>query len=120
MSDTFVTPWAVACQPPLSMGFPRQEYWSGLPFPSPGGLPHPKIERVSPALAGGFFTTEPAGSPDSCSQVFYFVNHGASDFLKLFLCLREFVCFIFHIAHLSEKHSACLSTNIQIQQSCTQ
>ena len=37
------------------MGFPRQEYWSGLPFPSPGGLPDPGIKRVSPALAGGFF-----------------------------------------------------------------
>ena len=42
---------------PLSMGFPRQEYWSGLPFPSPGHLPDPGIEPVSPALAGGFFTT---------------------------------------------------------------
>jgi len=41
------------------MGFPRQEYWSGLPFPSSGDLPDPGIEPVSPALAGGFFTTEP-------------------------------------------------------------
>ena len=39
------------------MGFSRQEYWSGLPFPPPGDLPHPGIERVSPALTGGFFTT---------------------------------------------------------------
>ena len=46
---------------PLSMGFPRQEYWSGLPFPSPGDLPDPGIDPVSPALAGGFFTTEPPG-----------------------------------------------------------
>ena len=49
-----------SCQAPLSMGFPRQEYWSGLPFPSPGDLPDPGIEPeslVSPALAGGFFTT---------------------------------------------------------------
>ena len=43
------------------MEFPRQEYWSGLPFPSPGDLPGPGIEPVSPALAGGFFTTEPPG-----------------------------------------------------------
>ena len=53
----FVTPWAVACQAPLSMGFPRQEYWDGLPLPS-GDLPDPGIEptsRVCPALAGGFF-----------------------------------------------------------------
>ena len=43
------------------MGFPWQEYWSGLPFPSPGDLPHPGIELTSPALAGRFFTTEPLG-----------------------------------------------------------
>ena len=45
------------------MGFPRQEYWSGLPFPSPGDLPEPGIEPVSPVLAGGFFTTELPGKP---------------------------------------------------------
>ena len=45
------------------MGFPRQEYWSGLPFPSPEDLPDPGIEPVSPALAGGFFTAEPPGKP---------------------------------------------------------
>ena len=45
------------------MGFSRQEYWSGLPFPSLGDLPDPGIEPVSPALAGGFFTTEPPGKP---------------------------------------------------------
>ena len=49
-SLTLVTPWTVACQAPLSMGFPRQEYWSGLPFPSPGDLPNPRIEPRSPAL----------------------------------------------------------------------
>ena len=67
MSDSFPTPWTTAHQAPLSMGFPRQEYWSGLPFPSPGNLPHPGIEPVSlmsPALAGGFFTTEPPGKPN--------------------------------------------------------
>ena len=50
------TPWTVACQAPPSMGFCRQEYWSGLPFPSPGDLPYPGIEPGSPALAGRFFT----------------------------------------------------------------
>ena len=49
----FVTPWTVALQAPLPMGFPRQEYWNGLPFLSPGDLPNPGIEPVSPALAGG-------------------------------------------------------------------
>ena len=57
----FVTPWTVARQVPLSMKFPRQEYWRGLPFPSPGVLPDPGIESMSPALAGGFFTTDPPG-----------------------------------------------------------
>ena len=46
----FATPWTVACQDPPSMGFSRQEYWSGLPFPSPGDLPDPGIELRSPAL----------------------------------------------------------------------
>ena len=50
VSDSFVTPWIVACQAPLSMGFPRQEYWSGLPVPSPGDLPDPGTKPVSPAL----------------------------------------------------------------------
>ena len=49
MSDSFVTPWTIACQVPLSMGFPRQEYWSELPFTSPGDLPNPGIKPISPA-----------------------------------------------------------------------
>ena len=59
----FATPWTVAHQAPQSMGFSRQEYWSGLPFPSPGDLPDPRIEPMSPALAGRFFTTETVGKP---------------------------------------------------------
>ena len=59
----FVSPWTVACQTPLSMGFPRQEYWSLLPFPTSGDLPVPGIEPTSPVLAGRFFTTEPPGKP---------------------------------------------------------
>ena len=52
----FAIPWTVACQAPLSMGFSRKEYWSRLPFPSPGNLPDPGIEALSPALAARFFT----------------------------------------------------------------
>ena len=48
----FSTPWTVTHQAPLAMGFPRQEYWGGLPFPPPGDLPNPGIEPTSPALAG--------------------------------------------------------------------
>ena len=59
----FATPITVARQVPLFMGFPRQEYWNGLPFPSPGDLPNPAIEPEPPALAGGFFTDEQPGKP---------------------------------------------------------
>ena len=55
----FMTPWIVACQAPLSMGFPRQQHWSALPFPPPGDLPDSGIEPASPALAGGFFAEPP-------------------------------------------------------------
>ena len=60
-------PTAAARQAPLSWDFPRQEYRSGLPFPSPGGLPDPGMEPTSPALADGFFTTEPPGKPPANS-----------------------------------------------------
>ena len=62
----FVTPWTVTCQAPLSMGFFRPDYWSGLPLASPGDLPDPGIKPTSPALAGGFFTTEPLGKSIYC------------------------------------------------------
>ena len=63
VSNSFVTPWAITHQASLSMGFPRQECWSGLPFPSPGDLPNPGIEPASPKLAGGFFTAGRPGKP---------------------------------------------------------
>ena len=56
-------PMDLACQTPLSMGIPRQEYWSGLPFPSPGNLPYPGIKPRSPALQADSLPTEPAGKP---------------------------------------------------------
>ena len=64
----FATPWTVAHQAPLSMGFPRQEYWSGLPFPFPGDLPTPGIKRGPPALAGRCFTCV-------CVYRIFFQNH---------------------------------------------
>ena len=105
-AQVFVTAWIVAHWAPLSMGFPRQEYWSGLPFPSLGDRPNPGTESVSPALAGRFFTTEPLGSPrgpypwleeppdiDGKAQqqlvpAFYFPNrslplHGSPEFLNI-------------------------------------
>ena len=59
----FVTPRTIACQAPLFMGVLRQEYWSGLPFPSPGDLPSPEIEPKSPTLTSRFFTTKLPGKP---------------------------------------------------------
>ena len=58
----FATPQTVGHQAPLSMDFSRQEYWSGLPFPSPGDIPHPGIEPVSPALQADTLPSEPPGS----------------------------------------------------------
>ena len=61
----FATPWTVAYQAPPSMGFSRQQYWSGLPFPSPGDLPDPGIEPRCPTLQADTLTSEPPGKPHS-------------------------------------------------------
>ena len=71
------TPWTVAHQAPLSMGFSRQEYWRGLPFPSPGDLPNPEIEPRPPALQADALTSEPPGFwsvevNNLCNQVYSF------------------------------------------------
>ena len=58
----FVTPWTVAYQAPPSIGFSRQEYWSGLPFPSPGDLPNPRIEPGSSVLQADALWSEPPGT----------------------------------------------------------
>ena len=63
MFNSFATTWTAIHHAPLSMELPRQDYWSGLPFPSPRELPYPRIKPISPALAGKFFTTEPLGKP---------------------------------------------------------
>ena len=69
----FVTPWTVAYQAPLSMGFSRQGYWSGLPFPSPGDLPDPGIKPRSPALQADALPSEPPGKPLSKFSIAYIV-----------------------------------------------
>ena len=63
ISDSFATPWTVAHQGPLSIGFPRQEYWGGWPFPPPEDLPNSGFQPTSLALASRFFPTEPSGKP---------------------------------------------------------
>ena len=63
MSNSSASPWTVAHQAPLFMGFPRQESWIGLSFPSPGDLPNPGIEHESPALQADSLPCEPLGKP---------------------------------------------------------
>ena len=97
--------WTVAHQALLSVGFPRQEYWSGLPSPPPGDLPDPVIEPTSlmyPALAGGFFITEAPGKPQvprsyaliqSIFKNLLFLNLRIIPFLRILRKLRIlFLC----------------------------
>ena len=72
----FATPWTVAQQAPLSMGFSRQEHWSGLPFPPPGDLPDSGIEHRSPALQADALTFEPPGKPIfACLYIYNFSDY---------------------------------------------
>ena len=91
MSDS-ATSWTAAHEAPVSMGFPRQEYWSGLPFPTSGELPHPGIEPESLAsleLAGGFFTTAPPGKPIYI-YTFFFCKFFYIYFLKFVYTFYKF------------------------------
>ena len=69
-----MTPWSVACQAPLSMEFSRQEYWSGVPFPSPGDLPDPETEPKSPALQLNSLLSEPLQKPMLYSRPLLFIH----------------------------------------------
>ena len=70
-----VTPWTVARQVPLSMGFSRQEYWSGLPFPTPGDLPDPGMELWSPTFQADTSLSEPPGKLSSLGECLLFDNN---------------------------------------------
>ena len=100
-SNSFAAPWTIAHQVPLSVGFFRQEYWSGLPFPLPGNLPDPGIEPmypVFPALAGGFSTTKSPGNPQPwCSIYQYFIPLYGWIMFQLFFnpFTRWLYCFYF-------------------------
>ena len=92
---SFATPWTVANQAPLSMGFFRQEYWSGLPCPPSGDLPYPGMETTSPvslALAGGFFTTKAPRKPYHNT---YLLTSEAARLHNLFTPLSVFGLFLF-------------------------
>ena len=86
----FATPWTVAYQAPPSMGLSRQDYWSGLPFPSPGDLPDPGIEPGSPTLEAAALTSEPPGKPLVLRRVTAKGAHGEDDGTPLqYSCLEN-------------------------------
>ena len=102
-----VTPWAVAHQAPLSMGFSRQEYWSGLPFPSPGDLPNPGIEPRSPALQADALFSEcyrgsgrrhedkrPRGRLRFCKPQFLLLQNGDQRLVSLLQLTVENCCIL--------------------------
>ena len=104
MSNSFVTPWTVAHQVPLSMQFTRQEYWSGLPFPSPEDLPNPEIKRMSPALVDGFFTTKPLGKTHYISYryiIYWFIIFkGYSSFIVIIKYWLNSPCYTIYSSNL--------------------
>ena len=75
VSDFSVTPWTVACQAPLSVEFLRQEYWSELPFPSPGDLPNPGVKPWSPTLQADSLPSEPPGKPQREMRKTVYLSH---------------------------------------------
>ena len=113
----FATPWTVASQAPLSVGFSWQEYWSGLPLPSPGCLPDPGIEPESvpsPVLAGRFFTTAPPGKPfvlmeKLCLFPFMYMTL-FQDFLK---SLDSIMCLLTNGVFLSILRCAAAAKSLQ-------
>ena len=107
MSDSFAAPWTVARQAPLSMGFPREEYWSGLPFPSAGDLPDPGIEPASPSLASGFLYHRATWKAPACVYVYMHKHTGRYNFCFIPLSLELsalFVCcgmYVYYVEDLS-------------------
>ena len=85
----FAIPWTAVYQASLSMGFSRQEDWSGLPFPSPGDLPDPGIEPRSPALQADALTSEPPGKPKIVFVVAYFYSELKIPYVSLHTVLSS-------------------------------
>ena len=109
----FATPWTVAHQAPPSMGFSRQEYWRGLPLPSPGNLPDPGIEPRSPTLQADALTSEPPGKPQSESESHSVVSdslwpHGPHHGILQARTL-EWVAFLFFIGSSQPRDQSQLS-----------
>ena len=113
LCSTLCDPMDCSCQACLSMGFPRQEYWSGLPFPSPGDLPEPGIEFMNLALAGRFFTTEPQGN--SLVSPYNFENNYWLLFpvLYIHLYIHSFAQYINAVVHVLKKLLSSFSHSLQ-------
>ena len=105
----------------LSMGFPRQEYWSGLPFPYPGDPPNPGIEPGSPALQADSLPSEPAGKPQICLRQLYFIDLSCSsatiNYTSNFIypCLRMRRRHQSRLDHVRRKHSTVQNTEDLIE-----
>ena len=115
MPNSFATPWTTACQAPLSMGFSRQDYWSGLPCPPPEDLPDPGIEPTSPALAGGLFTTEPTGNPHVhiCIYIIHlytYINKDVYMYMWGYVCIWCVYIYIYIHIHVD----VCISIYLYI------
>ena len=109
----FATQWTVAYQAPPSLGFSRQEYWSGLPFPSPGDLPNPGIEPGSPVLQADTLPSEPPGKSGLN------VCLGISNFLEEISSLSHSVAFLYFFSLIAEEGfliSPCYSLEFCISQ----
>ena len=91
MCNSFATPRTIAHQAPLFMGFPRQEYWSMLPFSPLSDSPNPGVEPASPALAGRFFTTEPPGKPRNMTSLFHIIK-GSDSLRSRYVCRNNALC----------------------------
>ena len=93
------TPWTIAHQAPLSMGFARQEYWSGLPFPSPGDRPNPGIDPRSPALRADALTSEPPGKHYTVFVLYFLFPDSHQNFLHhFFLCFFVSLSLIYYFS----------------------
>ena len=115
----FVASWTVAHQAPLSMGSARQEYWSGLPFPSPVDFPNPGIEPRSPALQANSLLFEPPGKPSTyimgCYKIGLIVKWLEQRPLELFLCFYHLPLYYFPVVDKSQKKLSLISYSLLLQ-----
>ena len=106
----FVTPWTVANQAPPSMGFSRQVYWSGLPFPCPGDLPDPGIEPRSPALQADALPSKPPGKPLSIYLSIYLYIYPSIYLCKRYMtiCIYIYICHIYVYIDIPYLYHVCM------------